>query len=139
MASWVMYHLQDVVPDILTSIVHARSADMFWGEAPALPSDWLLEQDDEGSVPPSPPSPPSSPTHNPVSPTPSFLNDDQLPSSSGLQRHSRSPCIQDKSANDSCHGAPSHMPSPHSPCPSPPHSRLPSCHLRGPWNGPETL
>src|SRR5579863_1390883 len=29
-ASWVMYCLQDVVPDILTSIVHAGSADMFW-------------------------------------------------------------------------------------------------------------
>src|SRR5579863_2255262 len=80
-ASRVMYRLQDVIPDILTSIVHARSADMFWGEAPALPNNWLSEHDDQESIPPSPPLPPSLPMHDPVSPTPSFLNDDQLPPS----------------------------------------------------------
>src|SRR5579863_8251031 len=52
--SRVMYHMQDVVPDILTSIVHAGSANMFWGEAPALPSDWLSEHGDQESAPPSP-------------------------------------------------------------------------------------
>src|SRR5579863_1367346 len=114
-----MYHMQDVVPDILTSIVHAGSADMFWGEAPALPSDWLSEQDDKESVPSSPPSSPSSPT-------PSFLNDDQLPSSSGPQRRGHSSRVEDRSANNSRRGAPSHMPSPHSPRPSPPRSCLPS-------------
>src|SRR5579863_4326144 len=50
----------------------------------------------------------------------------QLPPSSGPQRRSHSPHVQDKSANDSRRGAPSYMPSPHSPRPSPPHSRLPS-------------
>src|SRR5579863_5863121 len=134
-----MYCLQDVVPDILTSVVHARSADMFWGEAPALPADWLSQHDDDESVPPSPPSPPSSPTHDPVSPTPSFLNNEQLSPSYGPQCRGRSPHMQDQSANDSHRGALSHMPSPHSPHPSPPHSRLPSRRLRGPWNGPETL
>src|SRR5579863_8216797 len=106
-----MYRMQDVVPDILTSIVHAGSVDMFWGEAPALPNDWLSQHNEEESVPPSPPLPPSLPTHNPASPTPSFLNNDQLPPSSGPQHRGRSPRVQDQTANESCQGAPSHMPS----------------------------
>lgn len=144
-ATAAMQCLHDIIPTILANVYKTGAQGCFWG--PDFPMPKYAYDNFTNYLPPPEvtveetvqeyqltPSLPGTPEYDydleyPPSPPPIPVpNKEQCAPSSGPERHGRTctpPHLKDYTANDACHTAPSHMPSPHSSCTSLPRIHTP--------------
>ena len=126
------------MPHILNTVWESGASRTFWGKIPStithptLPDPLpTLSLSPEPLFVPLPPGPSPLPKSSlpPISPTPSFLLEDQIPPSSRPACHGYTytpPHVKDRAENNSSQYAPSHMPKIHSPQGLPPCSSIPT-------------